>query len=197
MSIQANTKRRNIVTLAIAPTMSISNLCNLTSSGIEPWITNAFSKKLKQGTFAVQNKYLKDIIREYADENDLDSHWIDEQWVSIKKYDGSVQHLEWMNQNDKDVFKTAFEIDQRWVIEHAGDRSGFIDQGQSVNLFIPGNSHVQFISDLHILAWKKGLKSLYYLRSTNPNKASTGSAERKTIGTDTSAMMEDTCLACT
>lgn len=184
--------RRNILTLAIAPTMSISNLCNVASSGIEPWLSNAFSKKLKQGTFAVRNKFLEAYIREKSSEiSDKSSDFYDSsitsveweamQWASIKKHEGSVQHLDWMDDYTKSVFKTAFEIDQRWIIEHAADRSAHIDQGQSVNLFVLGNSHVQYISDLHILAWKKGLKSLYYLRSTNPNRASTASTERQTI----------------
>lgn len=196
MSVRCDTNRRNIVTLAIAPTMSISNLCNLASSGVEPWISNAFSKKLKQGTFAIKNKYLQDVINDYALEYSLSNTWIEEQWNSIKKFEGSVQHLDWLDPYWKDVFKTAFEIDQRWLIEHAGDRAPLIDQGQSINIFIPGNSHVQYISDLHILAWKRKVKSLYYLRSTNPNRAVTSSNDRKTIST-LGEMMEDTCLACT
>lgn len=200
--------RRNIVTLAVAPTMSISNLCNLASSGTEPWISNAFSKKLKQGTFAITNKYLGDTISNYAkshisnkesenyDSSITASQWIEEQWASIKKHEGSVQHLEWMDDYTKDVFKTAFEIDQRWVIEHAADRTPYIDQGQSTNLFVLGNSYVQYVSDLHILAWKKGLKSLYYLRSTNPNRASTESKERQSISTSGTDAFSETCLGC-
>lgn len=199
MSVRCHTARRNIVTLAIAPTMSISNLCNLASSGIEPWITNAFSKKLKQGTFAIRNRYLEKYIKDYAVQHSPSSYidqWIEEEWQSIKKYDGSVQHLVWMSDHAKDVFKTAFEIDQRWVIEHAADRTEYIDQGQSVNIFVPGNSHVQYVSDLHMLAWKRGVKSLYYMRSTNPNRAVASANDRKTIGT-TADLMEDSCLACT
>ena len=206
MSIKCGTSRRNIVTLAIAPTMSISSLCNLASSGIEPWISNAFSKKIKQGTFAVKNKFLEAQVEEaaskHAEEDTPSSRalWVDAQWDSIKKNSGSVLHLEWMSQDLKDVFKTAFEIDQRWVIEHAADRTPNIDQGQSTNLFIVGNSHVQEVSDLHMFAWKKGLKSLYYLRSTNPNKASSSTNERKVItsevnnkGTDA---FDEGCLGC-
>jgi ribonucleoside-diphosphate reductase alpha chain len=192
LAIKAGTYRRNIVTLAIAPTMSISNLCNLSSSGIEPWISNAFTKKLKQGSFPIQNKFLDKVIRA----NSTSEAWYQEQWLSIKKADGSVQHLEWMDQYTKDVFKTAFEIDQRWLIEHAADRTPYIDQGQSLNLFIIGNSHVQYISDLHILAWKKGLKSLYYLRSTNPNKASTAAVERQSIASSGTNPMDEGCLGC-
>lgn len=197
MSKQANTNRRNIVTLAVAPTMSISSLCNLASSGIEPNMSNAFSKKIKQGTFAITNKFLEKAIRDYATSHkpaQYINEWVNEQLASVKKYEGSVQHLDWMDSYTKDVFKTAYEIDQKWIIEHAAERTPHIDQGQSVNLFVPGDSHVQFISDLHVLAWKKGLKSLYYLRSTNPNRASTAANDRKTIQ---QTPMYEECLSCT
>lgn len=213
MSRRHNTFRRNIHVTAIAPTMSISSLCGVTSSGIEPWVTNAFTKKVQQGSFAVTNKYLEDYIRDFAYKLGVDGlpmstasglpmmhiHrvlWIDEQWASIKKNHGSVQHLDWMPQDIKDVFKTAFEIDQRWLIEFAGDRSPLVDQGQSLNIFIPGNSHVQLIADLHILAWKKKIKSLYYLRSSTTQTASTSSVERQVINTEVD-LMSDTCLGCT
>ena len=198
------TPKRNIHVTAIAPTMSISSFANVTSSGIEPWGMIAFTKKVKQGSFPVRNKYLAKIIDDYAVSNDLGGvtpkEWIEAQWSSIKKNNGSVQHLEWLDAWNKDVFKTAFEIDQKWVIEMAGDRSPLIDQGQSVNLFIPGGSHVQVISDLHILAWKKKLKSLYYLRSSAVNRAGTSSTERQKINTTEEVsldkMMTDTCIGC-
>ena len=186
------TPKRNIHVTAIAPTMSIASLCNVTSSGIEPWITNAFTKKVQQGSFALTNKYLDKIIKAQG----KDSEWGNSQWSSIKKNDGSVQQLDWMDQNTKDVFKTAFEIDQKYVIELAGDRSEFIDQAQSVNLFVPGGSHVQYVSDLHILAWKKKVKSLYYLRSSAVSRASTASTDRKKIQTQEVDMMSDTCASC-
>ena len=184
--------------------MSISSLCDVTSSGIEPLVANAFTKKVKQGSFAVTNKYLNKVIiansTHYSGVTNPDPDaWIQEQWDSIKKANGSVQHLDWMDDNTKAVFKTAFEIDQRWVIELAGDRQPFIDQAQSINLFVPGGSNVQYISDLHILAWKKKLKSLYYLRSTAVNQASTSSTDRKTIDVSTPTMEEmtsDSCIGC-
>jgi len=198
--------KRNIHVTAIAPTMSISSLCGVTSSGVEPWVTNAFTKKVQQGSFAITNKYLEQYIFDYSFNpyplkaggypNDEGLAWINEQWTSIKKNSGSVQHLAWMPQDIKDVFKTAFEIDQRWLLELAGDRSPLVDQGQSLNLFVPGNSHVQLISDLHILAWKKKIKSLYYLRSSTTQTASTSSTERQTIKTEVD-LMSDTCLGCT
>ena len=206
--------KRNIHVTAIAPTMSISSLCGVTSSGIEPWVTNTFTKKVKQGSFPIVNKYLIKYINAFASAWDDDfggnvhangvvrqasskEAWIQEQLDSIKKNSGSVQHLDWMPQDIKDVFKTAFEIDQRYLLEFAGDRSPLIDQGQSLNLFIPAGSSVQYISDLHILAWKKKIKSLYYVRSTAGASASTVSSERKQINTKEVDMMSDTCLGCT
>lgn len=201
LSMELNTHRRNIVTLAIAPTMSISNLCNLASSGIEPWISNAFSKKLKQGTFALRNRYLDKVISDYVNEVSSGGQnyyavegMIEDIWESIKRNEGSVQHLEWMDDYTKSVFKTAFEIRQDALLDLAADRAPFIDQGQSLNIFIPGNSNVQYVSDLHMLAWKRGLKSLYYLRSTNPNRASTASKDRQTIDVD--ALTVDACPSC-
>ena len=201
MAKRAGTSRRNIHVTAIAPTMSISSLCNLASSGIEPWVANAFTKKIKQGSFAIKNKFLNELILKYGTElgnPDDVQDWIDEQWASIKKESGSVQHLPWMSINDKEVFKTAFEINQKWVIEFAGDRQPFIDQAQSLNLFIPGNSDVQYISDLHIQAWHKEVKSLYYLRSTAVNRASTASNTRKTIekGNTMEELTSDSCIGC-
>ena len=190
--------KRNIHVTAIAPTMSISSLCGVTSSGIEPWITNAFTKKVKQGSFAIKNKYLDRYIDSYAKSLEvlpegyyLWADWKIQQWDSIKKQDGSVQHLDWMPQDIKDVFKTAFELDQRYLLEFAGDRSSLIDQGQSLNLFIPAGSSVQYISDLHILAWKKKIKSLYYVRSSAGVSASTTSGDRKQI------IQPEECLSCT
>lgn len=187
--------KRNIHITAIAPTMSISSLCNVASSGVEPWVTNAFTKKVQQGSFAVTNKFLAVVIDQEAGKG-YPTNWASEQWTSIKKHEGSVQHLDWMPQEIKDVFKTAFEIDQRWVIELAGDRQPFIDQAQSLNLFIPGGSKVQYIADLHVLAWRKRLKSLYYLRSSAVNSASTASNDRKTIQTQED-LMSDACVGCT
>lgn len=199
MAIRTGSRKRNIHVTAIAPTMSISNLCNLASGGIEPWVTNAFTKKLKQGSFPVRNKFLGQVLDNYASSNNLDSTWVATQWSSIMKNDGSVQHLPYLDQWTKDVFKTAFEIDQTWLVDFAGDRAPKIDQAQSLNLFIPGNSHVQRISDIHILAWKRNVKSLYYLRSSAVNRGSTESKERKVITSSTESMesmMSDACIGC-
>lgn len=194
MSQRVGSLKRNIHVTAIAPTMSISSLCGVTSSGIEPWLSNTYTKKVKQGSFPIKNKYLDTIINDKAltDVGMSKDVWVDKQWKSIQENNGSVQHLDWMDQNTKDVFKTAFEIDQRYVIEYAADRQPFIDQAQSINLFVKGGSSTQYISDLHILAWKKGVKSLYYLRSSATNRASTSTNERKKI----QVIEPDECLSC-
>ena len=205
MAERVGTNRRNIHITAIAPTMSISSLSNVTSSGIEPLVANAFTKKVKQGSFPIRNKYLAKIMEAYWDvekfnydyEALIGYDWIAEQWTSIKKANGSVQHLEWLSDSNKEVFKTAFEINQRWVIEFAGDRQPEIDQAQSVNIFVPGGSNVQYISDLHILAWRKGVKSLYYLRSLAINRASTDNTTRKVIEEVTmEELTSDSCIGC-
>jgi len=198
LSKRVGSTKRNVHQTAVAPTMSISTLANVTSSGIEPWLTNAFTKKVKQGAFPIKNKYLKTLIGSQG----KSTEWEEEQWKSIVANNGSVQHLDWMSDWDKDVFKTAFEIDQNWVILHASDRVQYITQGQSLNLFIPGGSNVQLISDLHMSAWRKGLKGLYYLRSTAVDMASTEANSRKKIdvaGTTAQTideMNQDTCLGC-
>jgi ribonucleoside-diphosphate reductase alpha chain len=197
ISQRSGTFRRNTHVTAIAPTMSISSLCGVTSSGIEPWVTNAFTKKVKQGSFTIKNKYLDNYLDSYATDKNKTLDWFNNQWDSIKKNNGSIQHLDWMSQDIKNVFKTAFELDQRWLLELAGDRSPLIDQGQSLNIFIPAGSSVQYISDIHILAWKKKIKSLYYVRSTAGVSASTVSGERKQIQHKEIDMMSDTCLGCT
>ena len=196
MAKEVGINRRNIHCLAVAPTMSVATLAGVASSGIEPWITNRFIKKVKQGSFTIKNKYLDKHIKQYAFANQLGEDWVEKQWESIKKNEGSVQHLDWMEDWSKDVFKTAFEIDQRYIIEQAADRAKYIDQSQSVNIFIPAESSTQYISDLHILAWKKGLKGLYYLRSTALNRADVGLKERKTIQVKEIDIMSDTCLSC-
>ena len=195
MAQRHGTKRRNIHVTAVAPTMSISSLCNVCSSGIEPWVTNYFTKKVKQGSFAIKNKYLDFEMRQYAAANKIPNveEWVELQWQIVKKAEGSVQGLEWMDEYLKEVFKTAFEISQEVIVHLAADRAPLIDQSQSLNIFIPSGSHVQFISDIHILAWRLGVKSLYYLRSNAGHRATTSLTERKTIKVD---LMSDTCPAC-
>jgi ribonucleoside-diphosphate reductase alpha chain len=146
--------------LAIAPTASISIIANNSSPGIEPYAANSFVQKTLTGSFNVRNKNLMKLLEEKGKNTD-------EIWSSIATNEGSVQQLDFLTEEEKDVYKTAPEIDQRWVVEHAADRTEYICQAQSVNVFMPGGVHKQYLHDVHFAAWKKGVKSLYYCRSTS------------------------------
>lgn len=152
--------------LAIAPTASISIICGGTSPSIEPWPANVFNSKTLNGTFTTRNKYLQQLLADRGQDTD-------DIWNSIIQAKGSVQHLECLTQWERDVFKTAFELDQRWLIQHAADRQEFICQGQSLNIFLPSNVNVRTLHELHFSAWEKGLKGLYYLRSFVEDRATT------------------------
>ena len=149
---------------AIAPTASISIICGGTSPGVEPIAANSFTHKTLSGSFNVRNKYLKELLEKYG-KND------DETWSSITTNQGSVSHLEFLTQNEKDVFKTAFELDQRWLVDLSADRTPHISQAQSINLFLPADVHKRDLHQIHFQAWKKGLKSLYYCRSKSIQRA--------------------------
>lgn len=153
--------------MAIAPTASISIICGGASPGIEPIAANSFTHKTLSGSFNVRNKYLKALLAEKDHDND-------DTWSSISVNEGSVQHLDFLSDDEKDVFKTAFEIDQRWLIEHAADRAPFICQAQSLNIFLPADVHKRELHQLHFQAWKKGVKSLYYCRSKSIQRAEKG-----------------------
>ncbi len=150
--------------LAIAPTASISIITNNASPGIEPIAANVFLQKTLSGSFAVRNRHLQRLLA-------AKGHDDEDTWSSITRTSGSVQHLDFLTEQEKSVFKTAFELDQRWVIEHAADRAPFICQSQSVNLFLPANVHKRDLHQIHMLAWKRGLKSLYYCRSMSLQRA--------------------------
>ena len=150
--------------LSVAPTASISIICGGTSPGIEPVAANSFTHKTLSGSFNVRNPYLRELLAEKGKDDD-------ETWSSITTHEGSVQHLDFLTEDEKAVFRTAFEIDQRWIIEHAGDRSDSICQSQSINLFLPADIHKRDLHQLHYLAWKKGVKSLYYCRSKSIQRA--------------------------
>jgi ribonucleoside-diphosphate reductase alpha chain len=150
--------------LAIAPTASISIIAGNSSPGIEPYAANSFMQKTLTGSFNVRNKNLVQVLETYG-KND------EETWSSISTHEGSVQQLDFLTQDEKDVFKTAYELDQRWVVEHAADRTPFICQAQSVNLFLPGDVHKRDLHQIHFAAWKKGVKSLYYCRSKSIQRA--------------------------
>lgn len=161
---EMGSKERFSNKMAIAPTASISIICGNASPGIEPYAANVFTQKTLSGSFPVRNKYLKQLLAEKG-HDDADT------WSSIATHEGSVQHLDFLDENEKLTFKTAYEIDQRWVIEHAGDRAPFICQAQSLNVFLPANIHKRDLHMLHYMAWKKGVKSLYYCRSASLQRA--------------------------
>ena len=179
--------------LAIAPTASISIICGGTSAGIEPIPANIYTHKTLSGSFAVKNPYLEKLLEEKG-------HNTDAIWGSILENEGSVQHLDFLSQDDKDVYKTAFELDQRWVVELAADRTPEICQSQSVNIFLPGDVDKWDLHMLHWQAWERGVKSLYYLRSKSVQRASYAGAEfavEPTAGFDIAEKTDyEECLAC-
>lgn len=179
---------RNSHLLAVAPNASSSIICGNTSPSIEPYRANAFVQKTKSGTSLQKNEYLEHILQELGQDNP-------ETWKSIVTNGGSVQHLDFLDQHTKDVFKTAVEIDQRWVIEMAGDRQQYICQSQSLNVFFPADVSKQELHAIHMMAWKKKVKTLYYLRSEAYRRAEKVSDEmlrQKVLD----SMDESSCLAC-
>ncbi|WP_267435443.1 ribonucleoside-diphosphate reductase subunit alpha [Sphingomonas sp. GM_Shp_1] len=183
--------------MAIAPTASISIICGGTSACIEPIPANIYTHKTLSGSFVVKNPYLEKLLIEKSKNSDA-------VWNSILEHGGSVQHLDFLSPEEKDTFKTSFEIDQRWLLELAGDRTPYIDQAQSLNLFIPADVEKWDLLMLHFRAWELGIKSLYYLRSKSVQRAgfagsggveadNTISAPKFEIGETTDY---DECLAC-
>ena len=149
---------------AIAPTASISIICGGASPGVEPIAANSYTHKTLSGSFNVRNKYLEKVLEKYG-KND------DDTWSTITTNQGSVSHLDFLTDDEKEVFKTAFEIDQRWVIDLSGDRTPYVSQAQSINIFVPADIHKKDLHQIHFQAWKKGLKSLYYCRSKSIQRA--------------------------
>jgi ribonucleoside-diphosphate reductase alpha chain len=149
---------------AIAPTASISIICGGASPGVEPVAANSYTHKTLSGSYNVRNRYLKEVLEKYGKNND-------DVWSSITTNQGSVEHLDFLTQNEKDVFKTAFELDQRWIVELGADRTPYISQAQSINIFLPADVHKKDLHQIHFQAWKKGLKSLYYCRSKSIQRA--------------------------
>ena len=182
--------------MAIAPNASSSIIMGNTSPSIEPFRANAYRQDTLSGSFLNKNKHLEKLLRSKL----LSDEEIQEIWSSIMANDGSVQHLEHFDQWEKDVFKTAMEIDQRWIIEHAADRQKFIDQAQSLNVFFRPDSNVKYIHAVHFLAWKLGLKTMYYCRSEKLAKADKVSKRIERVvmqEIDLKAIADgDVCLAC-
>lgn len=183
--------------MAIAPNASSSILMGNTSPSIEPYRANAYRQDTMSGAFLNKNKHLDKLLQQRCVEKDID---VNEVWRSIIANDGSVQHLDILDDYEKSVYKTAMEIDQRWIVDHAAFRQNYIDQGQSINLFFPPDASVKYLHIVHFLAWKKGLKTLYYCRSDKVAKADKVSKqiERKVIEeVDIKSLADgDSCLAC-
>ena len=192
--------------MAIAPTASISIICGGASPGIEPVAANSFTHKTLSGSFNVRNKYLTRLLDEKGQNSE-------EVWSSITVHEGSVQHLDFLSDEEKDVFKTAFELDQRWLIEHAADRAPHVCQAQSLNVFLPADVHKRDLHQIHFQAWKKGVKSLYYCRSKSIQRAESvlgdkagkavphlgkinGREQPQVNATDVNATDYEECLAC-
>ena len=180
---------------AIAPTASISIICGGASPGVEPIAANSYTHKTLSGSFNVRNKYLAKLLEKHS-KND------DETWSGITTNQGSVSHLDFLNKEEKDVFKTAFELDQKWIVELGANRTPFVSQAQSINIFLPADVHKKELHQIHFQAWKKGLKSLYYCRSKSIQRA-----ENINNGLSTSTTIEETketkekkdyeeCLSC-
>jgi ribonucleoside-diphosphate reductase alpha chain len=197
---EVGSKERFSNKTAIAPTASISIIAGNASPGIEPFAANSFVQKTLTGSFNVRNKNLEKLLIEKGFNND-------QVWSSIATHEGSVQHLTFLSDEEKEVYKTAYEIDQHWLIELASDRTPYISQSQSLNIFLPGNVSKKYLNNIHFQAWKKGVKSLYYCRSTSiqrPDKVSHSvlKADFKDIEKEHNKIAEaalnnfDECLAC-
>jgi ribonucleoside-diphosphate reductase alpha chain len=169
--------------LAIAPTASISIICGGASAGIDPIPANIYTQKTLSGTFTVQNQYLKGTLKRLNKDTK-------EVWDSILENGGSVQHLTFLNDEEKSIYKTSFELNQYWVIEHAADRTPEICQSQSLNIFVPADIHKKDLHRLHFGAWEKGVKSLYYTRSMSVQRAAFAGKIEEVKAND------DECLAC-
>ncbi len=184
--------------MAIAPNASSSIIMGNTSPSIEPYRANAYRQDTLSGSHLTKNKWLDRIIKEKCEQDSKLEY--SEIWSSIIANDGSVQHLDILDEWQKDVFKTSMEIDQRWLVEHAANRQEFIDQAQSLNLFFRPDVNIMYLHAVHFQAWKQGLKTLYYCRSEKISKADKVSKkiERNVIKElDMKALIEgDTCLAC-
>jgi ribonucleoside-diphosphate reductase alpha chain len=188
--------------MAVAPNASSSIIMGNTSPSIEPYRANAYRQDTLSGSSLAKNKWLDRVIQKYlsGDGDTVSQNDYNDIWSSIIANDGSVQHLTWMDDWTKDVFKTSMEIDQRWLVNHAADRQEYIDQAQSLNLFFRPDVNIMYLHAVHFQAWKQGLKTLYYCRSEKIGKADKVSKriEREVIKElDMKALIDgDACLAC-
>jgi ribonucleoside-diphosphate reductase alpha chain len=177
---------------AIAPTASISIICGGASPGVEPVAANSYTHKTLSGSYNVRNRYLKKILEKKGKDND-------ETWSTITTNQGSVAQLDFLTDHEKAVFKTAFEIDQQWIVELGADRTSYISQAQSINVFLPADVHKKALHQIHFQAWKKGLKSLYYCRSKSIQRPENVNNELSTNTTIEESKKNDDyeeCLSC-
>lgn len=181
---------RNSHLFAVAPNASSSSIIGVSPS-VEPWNGNCFNAEGRAGSFLIKNKYLKEILLKYGKDDD-------ETWGSIVTNEGSVQHLDFLTDHERAVFKTAYEINPMWIIEQAAVRQQYICQSQSINLFLPADVTAQEISDIHVMAWFKGLKTLYYCRGKSAMKAKIGTGGDKPLNAvPVRAKIEyEGCLSC-
>lgn len=185
---------RNMHLLAIAPNASSSIICGCSPS-IEPYAANYYKQNTLSGSFEMKNPYLVELLERHG-RNDIDT------WKTISTHEGSVQGLDFLSQEEKDIFKTSNEIDQRWIIEHAADRQPYICQAQSVNLFFTpdenGEIDASYLHHVHFSAWKKKLKTLYYLRSKSLRRTEKVNikVERKTLLGSQNGYEETSCISC-
>ncbi len=191
-----NFKERFSNKTAIAPTASISIICGGASPGVEPVAANSYTHKTLSGSYNVRNRYLEKVLEKHG-KND------DETWSSITTNQGSISHLDFLTDLEKNVFRTAFELNQNWIVELGADRTPYVSQAQSINLFLPADVHKKELHQIHFQAWKKGLKSLYYCRSKSIQRAEninsgsstdvTKNVYRKEVDTDPDY---EECLSC-
>ena len=177
---------------AIAPTASISIICGGASPGVEPVAANSYTHKTLSGSYNVRNKYLQGILKKYSKDDE-------EIWSTITTNQGSVSHLDFLTDHEKDVFKTAFELDQKWIIELGAERTPYVSQAQSINIFLPADVYKKELHQIHFLAWKKGLKSLYYCRSKSIQRAeniNNGPSKNLLENEIKKSSDSDECLSC-
>mgnify|MGYP000421519966 CR=1 FL=1 len=189
------TGRRNSHLMAIAPNAN-SGMILGTSPSIEPLKSNAFTHRTRVGAHLIKNNHLEKVMEEHRLRLGKDEEWLDKEWRNIIHHDGSVQQLDYLTDWEKDVFKTAFELDQHWIVQHASDRQEWICQGQSVNLFFEAGSDKSYVNSVHIKAWESKLKGLYYLRTSAGETGEKVGAKVESNKMKDFKVGDTECLAC-
>ena len=187
--------RRNSHLTAVAPNANSAMIAG-TSASIEPIKSNYYTHKTRIGSHVIKNRHLASVMEEHRLRLGKDEEWLEKEWRNISHHEGSVQQLDYLTEWEKDVFKTAFELDQMWVVQHAADRQQFIDQGQSVNIFFPAGSAKDYVNRVHLAAWKKKLKGLYYLRTSATSSAENVGQQVTRVALKDFMEEEDECLGC-